>query len=835
MARTRKKIDWDVISKDMTPEGLQKSLLRNRTFDLCKDQYTATVHDDYFALALAIRDRLVEHWIKTQQSYHKNNVKRVYYLSLEFLMGRLLGTNIMNLGLWDVVQEALTDLDIDIDSLRDEESDAGLGNGGLGRLAACFLDSMATLGIPAHGYGIRYDYGIFHQKISNGFQVEFPDEWLSRGNPWEFARPEYAHKVHFYGRVEMRRDRNGELKVEWVDTDAVIAMPYDVPVPGYKSDVVNTLRLWSARSDTEFKLDYFNHGDYERAVYDKVFSENISKVLYPNDVMIQGKELRLKQEYFFTAASIADILRRYKVENHDLRLFPDKVAIQLNDTHPALAIPELLRVLIDEESLGWDTAWQIVVNTFAYTNHTVLPEALESWPVDLFERLFPRHMQIIYEINYRFLKEVAMLHPGDCARSQRMSIIEESNPKKVRMAYLSIIGSHSVNGVSELHSEIIKESLFKDFYEFCPEKFNNKTNGVTQRRWLQKSNLRLSDLITRTIGSEWITNFSHIKDIAPHAKNTAFQDEWAAIKAQNKKTLSDYIHTTMGIRTNPDSLFDVQVKRIHEYKRQLMFALYTIAEYLQVKSNPQYQGVPRTFIFGGKAAPGYSMAKLIIKFINNIADIVNNDKSTRDALQVVFLENYRVSLAEKIFPASDLSEQISTAGKEASGTGCMKFMINGALTIGTLDGANIEIVREVGAENAFMFGLDAATIVRMQREGYNPQSFIDRSPILSEVIHLIQNNFFSQGTPGLFDPIVQHLRHSDSYFICADFDDYFNTQLRVSAEYKDQRKWIEKSILNVALSGKFSSDRTIAEYNNDIWHAGGNIELMNNILSKTGK
>lgn len=808
---------WLIIYKDMTKKGIQLSFQVNREYTLAKDQYTATAYDNYLALSIAIRDRLVERWIMTQQDYHKKNKKRVYYLSMEFLIGRLLGNYILNLTLAKEVKEAMEELGFDLEELRDQEVDAGLGNGGLGRLAACFLDSMATLGIPAHGYGIRYDYGIFTQKIENGCQVERPDEWLRLGNPWEFARPEYAVKVHFYGQTRSYHDREGKLVMEWIDTNDILAMPYDIPVLGYKNDVVNTLRLWSARSSEEFDFEYFNDGDYEKAVYQKMFSENISKVLYPNDGVSQGRELRLKQEYFFTAASIADIIRRFKVENKDLRTLPEKAVIQLNDTHPALGIVELMRILIDYEQLDWDTAWDIVNRTFAYTNHTLMPEALESWTVNLFEKLLPRHLQIIYEMNLRFLKEVAMHFPGDNDRLARMSIIEESNPKRIRMANLCIIASFSVNGVSELHSDLLKTHLFKDFYEFTPEKFNNKTNGITQRRWLLKANTRLADLITSTIGSGWVTQLNQLEQLLPLVHQKDFLKKWQDIKAQNKKNLANYIKKSLGMMINPDSLFDVQIKRIHEYKRQLLFAFYVIFEYLRLKHEPGKFIQPRTFIFGGKAAPGYYMAKLIIKFINNVAEVINHDRGIRDVIKVVFLENYRVSLAEKIFPASDLSEQISTAGTEASGTGNMKFMLNGALTIGTLDGANIEIAQEVGPENIFIFGLKAQEVEALKFRGYHPQEYINNSPVLKEIFHLMRSNFFSPSEQGLFNPIIQLLTEHDPFLICADFESYRQMQDVVGRNYQDKTAWTKKSIINSAKSGKFSSDRSIREYADEIW------------------
>ncbi|MCP4650793.1 MAG: glycogen/starch/alpha-glucan phosphorylase [PVC group bacterium] len=808
---------WVTIHKDMTKEGIQTSFQNNRVCTLGKDQYTSTQYDNFLSMAIAIRDRIMERWILTQQKYHKENRKRVYYLSLEFLIGRLMGNNMINLGLIEEATKAMQEMGFDIEEIRDQEHDAGLGNGGLGRLAACFLDSMATLGIPAHGYGIRYDYGIFKQKIINGHQVEQPDEWLRHGNPWEIARPEYTVEIKLYGRTQMYHDYKGKLCVRWSDTQNVQAVPYDMPIPGYGNDIVNTLRLWSARSTEEFDFEYFNDGDYEKAVYSKMFSENISKVLYPNDNSSQGRELRLKQEYFFTAASIADIIRRFKEENLYLKNLPDKVTIQLNDTHPALAIPELMRILIDKEHMDWDDAWDIVVQCFAYTNHTVMPEALECWSVALFGKVLPRHLQIIYEINARFLREVANEFPGDTDRLTRMSIIEEGTPKRIRMAFLSIVGSHSLNGVSELHSELLKTQLFKDFYEFCPEKFNNKTNGITQRRWLLKSNSRLSSLISEAIGNKWITNLHEMKKLLPLKDDRSFRNKWRSIKAANKEQFAEYIYKTNGVIINPHSIFDVQIKRIHEYKRQLLFGLYIIAQYLKLKRDPKSVDVPRTCIFGGKAAPGYYMAKLTIKFINNIANVINRDKSIKDKLRVVFLENYRVSLAEKIFPASDLSEQISTAGTEASGTGCMKFMVNGALTIGTLDGANIEMAREVGKENMFIFGLQAKQVEQLKIEGYSPCDYIEKAPMLKEIIHLIQSNFFSPVEQGIFEPIVRNLLDIDPFFVCADFDSYCAMQDQVSSVYRNTEEWTKRSIINVAKSGKFSSDRTIHQYAQEIW------------------
>ncbi len=816
--KTRKKDECDLKPKGMSKESLKYSFCENRAYRISKDKYSATMNDNFWATAFTVRDRVIERWIKTQQRYHKKNLKRVYYLSMEFLIGRLLGNYIYNLGVEKEMHRGLEELGFDMDEIRGQEIDAGLGNGGLGRLAACFLDSMATLGIPAHGYGIRFDYGIFHQKIKNGYQVEMPDEWLQYGgNPWEFARPEYAVKVKFYGKVVLDSDKNGKDVFKWVDTHDVLAVPYDIPIPGYKNNVVNTLRLWAARSTEDFDFDYFKHGDYEKAVHQKISSEVISKVLYPNDDISRGRELRLKQEYFLTAATIADIIRRFKSENGDLRSLPDKAAIQLNDTHPSLAIPELMRVLLDDYGFDWDSAWDVTSRTFAYTNHTLLPEALECWPVDMLQVLLPRHLQIIYEINARFLSDVASLYPGDNEKLRRMSIIEEGPVKRVRMAYLSIVGSYSVNGVSRLHTELLKNNMLKDFSDFYPGKFNNKTNGITQRRWLLKANPMLSDLINRTIGESWVKELDDLKNLLPYAKDENFLNEWIGVKRENKVALAKYIKDTTGIAVDVDAIFDVQVKRIHEYKRQMLFALYMISQYLIIKNDPNKFIYPRVFIVGGKAAPSYNMAKLSIKFINSIADVVNRDRSVSGKMKVLFLENYRVSLAEKIFPASDLSEQISMAGMEASGTGNMKFMLNGALTMGTLDGANIEIAELVGDGNIFIFGHKENEIVDIKKNGYDPKAYIEKSPLLKEVLELVVKNHFSAYDIGLFSPITDMLYNYDPYFVCGDFDSYIEAQEKASKEYLDKLSWAEKSVVNVAMSGKFSSDRTIREYASEIW------------------
>ena len=787
-------------------------------YSLAKDRYSATKLDAFRALALVVRDHLIERWLKTQRAYYDNDAKRVYYFSLEFLIGRTLGNSLVNLNLLEECHEAMHELGYSLEEISEKEWDAGLGNGGLGRLAACFLDSMATMGIPGYGYGIRYEYGIFFQKLIDGWQVETPDNWLRYGNPWEFPRPEHLYRVKFYGKVNQYRDGNCRLHTEWVDTEDVMAMAYDIPIPGYRTDTVNNLRLWEAKSTRAFDLEFFNSGDYIKAVEHKTETENISRVLYPSDKVRVGKELRLKQQYFFVSASLQDIIRRYKKTHRGFRQFPAKVAIQLNDTHPAIAIPELMRILMDEEGLGWVRAWDITTETFAYTNHTVMPEALEKWPVDLMEKLFPRHMQIIYEINHRFLENVKKSFPGDVERLERMSIIEERPERQVRMTHLAIIGSHSVNGVAALHTEILKERVFRDFYEMWPEKFQNKTNGITPRRWLKKSNPGLADLITERIGDGWVRDLTELRKILPYVEDESFRREWNAIKRANKERLASYISSKIGLEVDVDSMFDTQVKRMHEYKRQLLNLLHVVTMYNRIKDDPKADFVPRTVLFGGKAAPAYTMAKLIIKLINSVADVINSDPDCEGKLKCLFLSNYNVSLAELIIPATDLSEQISTAGTEASGTGNMKFALNGALTIGTLDGANIEIMEEVGEENIFIFGLTADEVERLQREGYNPMDYYNSDEELRRVIDMIAGGFFCHAEPDLFRPITDSLLyHGDRYLLLADYASYVRCQERVSELYRDRENWTRNSIINVANMGKFSSDRVIAEYARDIW------------------
>lgn len=779
---------------------------------------TSSALDKYTAVAFAVRDRMIDRWIKTQDEYYRSNPKRVYYFSLEFLMGRTLSNALINLNIDDVVKDAMDELGYSMDDIAEIEWDAGLGNGGLGRLAACFLDSMATLELPAYGYGIRYEFGMFKQSIVHQEQQETSDNWLRYGNPWEFCRAQDIHLVHFNGRVNRYKDAKGREKCKWVDTDTVVALPYDVPIPGYKTHTVNSLKLWASSSSREFNLTSFNSGDYIGAIIDKHQSEVISKVLYPNDKNYTGKELRLKQQYFMVSASLQDILSRLERCNDDISRLPEKVVIQLNDTHPSVAIPELMRILMDDYDMEWDQAWDITIRTFAYTNHTVLPEALEKWPVTLFENILPRQLEIIYEINQRFLDEISANYPGDFNRRSRMSIIEEGDPKNIRMAYLAIVGSFSVNGVAELHSNLLKSGIFKDFYEFYPNKFNNKTNGITPRRWLRHCNRPLAKLLTDRIGDSWVKNLNDIQKIETFAKDKTFQQQWNTVKFGNKKILADIIKDQCGITVNPETLFDVQVKRIHEYKRQLLNLLHVITIYNRIRSGKTEGITPRTVIFGGKAAPGYYRAKEIIHLINAVAHLVNTDRSVGDYLKVVFLPNYGVSLAEKVFPGSDLSEQISTAGMEASGTGNMKFSLNGALTIGTLDGANIEIMEEVGRENIFIFGHTEEELQNIRCKGYDPKSYYDNDDELKQVLDQIRDGYFSPQHRDMFAPIFNSLIYGgDSYCLLADYRQYIECQESVSELYKDHSEWTRKAILNVARMGKFSSDRVIQQYANEIW------------------
>ncbi len=801
---------------EMSVEGLKEDFAWHLRYSLAKGDTRATERDEYTAFAMAVRDRLVERWISTQEEYARQNTKRVYYMSLEFLIGRLLGNNVINLKADQLCREALKEYGIDWNSLRDYESDAGLGNGGLGRLAACYIDSMSTLNLAGMGYGLRYDYGIFRQKIVNGCQVEEPDHWLKNGYPWEMARPEYAQHVHFGGHVECRTE-GGRQQWYWVPAETVQGIPYDLPIVGYDK-AVNSLRLWSAKAVDDFDLADFDKGSYVEAVEQKVLAENLTKVLYPNDNTSQGKELRLRQQYFFVACSLRDILRRFRQTNDSWDALPDKVFIQLNDTHPTLVIPELMRILIDHEGLDWDKAWDLTRRSTGYTNHTILQEALEKWPVPMMERLLPRHLQIIYEINGRFLQEISSLYPGDIKKLQRMSLIDENGERYVRMANLCVVGTSSVNGVAELHTEILKKTLFKDFYELWPEKFHNVTNGITPRRWLLKANPSLSQLISESIGDSWITHLDDLKKLEKFSGDANFLAAMAKIKRSNKGQLANWTKKNLGIELNPDAIFDVQVKRLHEYKRQLMLAIYIVMFYNRLINNPKYDPVPRQFIFAAKAAPGYYMAKLIIRFIHGIAGVVNSNPKTRGKLSVAFLPDYRVSLAEKIMPASEVSEQISLAGMEASGTGNMKFMMNGALTLGTYDGANVEIHREVGDENMFLFGLRTEDVAKL-RPTYVSKDWYAKDPEIKAALDMIKANVFSLLEPGLFEPILRSLLdYNDYYMLLADLRSYSEAQDRVDAAYRDAKKWNRMSLVNVARSGFFSSDRSVMEYARDIWH-----------------
>ena len=801
---------------DMSVTGLKEDFAWHLRYSLAKGDTRVTDRDQYTAFANAVRDRIVERWISTQEEYGRQNTKRVYYMSLEFLIGRLLGNNVINLKADQLCHDALKEFGIDWNDLRDYESDAGLGNGGLGRLAACYLDSMSTLDLAGMGYGLRYDYGIFKQRIVNGGQVEEPDHWLKNGYPWEMVRPEYSQHVHFGGHVECLVE-NGRQKWVWVPAETVEGVPYDLPIVGY-CNAVNSLRLWSAKAVDDFNLEDFNRGSYVEAVEHKVLAENLTKVLYPNDNTTAGKELRLRQQYFFVACSLRDILRRYRRINKTWDALPDKVFIHLNDTHPTLVIPELMRILIDIEGLDWDKAWDLTRRSTGYTNHTILQEALEKWPVRMMERLLPRHLQIIYEINGRFLQQISSLYPGDVKKLQRMSLIDENGERYVRMANLCLVGTSSVNGVAKLHTKILREDLFKDFYELWPEKFHNVTNGITPRRWLLKANPALSQLITGRIGDGWITHLEQLKDLEKFTQDDGFLAEMARIKRANKEHLAKWSMENHGIALNPDAIFDVQVKRLHEYKRQLLLALYIIIFYNRLLNDPKFDPVPRNFIFAAKAAPGYYMAKLIIRLIHGIAGVVNSNPKARGKLSVAFLPDYRVSLAEKIMPASEVSEQISLAGMEASGTGNMKFMMNGALTLGTLDGANVEIHEEVGDDNMFLFGLKTEEVAKL-RPTYVSKDYYKKDPEIKAALDMIKQNVFSVLEPGLFDPILRSLLdYNDYYMLLADLRSYSEAQDRVDAAYRDAKKWNRMSLVNIARSGRFSSDRAVQEYCDEIWH-----------------
>ncbi|MGZ3423032.1 MAG: glycogen/starch/alpha-glucan phosphorylase [Polyangiales bacterium] len=807
----------------MDPVTLDRAITDHLRYTQSKTERSAHRYDWYVALAHTVRDRLVHRWIQTHEAHRKADAKRVYYLSAEFLPGRFLANNLINLGLYETAKAALAKYDLDLEDLLEQEVDPGLGNGGLGRLAACFMDSMVTLGFAGTGHGIRYEFGIFHQEIRDGRQVEHPDEWLKWGFPWEIARLDEAVTVGFGGHVDEYVDKNGRLRARWIPATQVVGVPHDTPIAGFGNDTVLTLRLWRARASEEFDLAVFNDGDYRKAVEEKAISESISKVLYPNDHSIEGKILRLKQQYFFSACAIHDIVLEYLRDHVTFDEFPEKVAIQLNDTHPVIAIGELMRVFLDDHGMTWERAWELTQKVFGYTNHTLLTEALERWPVSLFEQLLPRHLAIFYEINRRFLRQVIMRWPSDNAdRQRRMSLVQEpewGGEKQVRMANLAVVASHSINGVAALHSELVRTDLLRDFAELWPERFNNKTNGVTPRRWLLQANPLLARAITERIGEAWVTDLSQLSRLLPLAEDPAFRAEIRKIKRANKAVLAEYVKEHNGLDLDLDSLFDVQVKRLHEYKRQLLCTMHVIALYNRIKRDPGAPITPRTVLFGGKAAPGYAMAKMHIKLINDVAEVVNKDPDVAGKLRVAFLANYRVSLAEKIFPASDLSEQISTAGKEASGTGNMKFQMNGALTIGTLDGANIEIREEVGEDNFFLFGLTAQEVAELRRTGYRPSEYVAKSPELAGVIKLIDSGFFSPEQPSLYKDLVGGLLTQDPYLLCADFDAYVACQDRAARAYLDQDAWTKMAIFNIAKSGKFSSDRTILEYAREIWSA----------------
>jgi len=813
----------DTTDTKLTAASLTESLRHYARYTLGNTEKNLSCRELFDAASLAIREQLIDGMAGTEERHARNGAKRLYYLSMEFLMGRALGNSLYNLGLLDTCREALSNLGADLEEIRAVEPDAALGNGGLGRLAACFLDSLASLGYAGYGYGLLYEFGLFRQDLRNGRQVEKPDHWLAHGSPWLIERPEEACVIPIYGRIEHAVDALGNYNPMWLDWQVLIGVPSDLPVPGYGGVSVNYLRLYSARSSQDFDMQIFNEGDYLHAVEQKISSETISKILYPADTRLSGKELRLLQEYFLVACSLRDIFRRYRKAHGDgeLSSFPTRVAIQLNDTHPALTVAELMRIFVDEEQMLWDNAWALTQATLGYTNHTLLPEALEKWSVPLFERVLPRHLQIIYEINRRFLDLVASRWPGDSGRQMRMSVIEECEPKQVRMAHLAIVGSHSVNGVAKLHSDLVTTDLVPDFYELWPEKFNNKTNGVTPRRWLLKANPGLAGLISKTIGDNWITDLDKLRGLEPYADDPGFKKSFIDIKRANKLLLAEKIWSTNRIRVDPAALFDVQVKRIHEYKRQLLNVLHMISLYLSIVEDGEELAAPRVFLFAGKAAPGYWIAKQVIRLICCVADRINGDARVRGQIKVAFMPDYRVSLAERIIPAADLSEQISTAGMEASGTGNMKLSMNGALTIGTMDGANIEIMEEVGAENIYIFGLLTSEVLEMRQNGYRPVDIYERSERVQRVMDAISSGMFNPDEPYLFAWVRELLLDKqDNYFHLADLDSYAEAQKRVAADFAHPDIWARKAVLNVARIGKFSSDRTIREYARDIWGLG---------------
>jgi len=801
----------------LSKEALKRAFLDNLFYVQGKFPGLATRADYYLAFAHVVRDRLLQRWVSTAAEYTKSGARTVAYLSAEFLMGPHLGNNLVNLGILKQARQAMTELGLDFDDLLDEEVEPGLGNGGLGRLAACFLDSMATLELPSLGYGIRYEFGILHQAIEDGWQVEKTDRWLRHGNPWELVRPEWTVQVGFGGHTERQRGPDGRERVVWVPAKVANGVPYDTPILGYRTHTCNTLRLFRAEAPEGFDLERFNRGDYWGAVNLKIVAENLTKVLYPNDESIQGKELRLEQQYFFVSCALQDMLRIMRTQKLPLSTFHEKFAVQLNDTHPAIAVAELMRLLVDEQGLAWAEAWEITRRTLSYTNHTLLPEALERWPLELFGRVLPRHLEIIYDINAAFLDEVRRRFPGDHDAVARLSLIDEQHGRFVRMAHLACVGGHAINGVARLHTELLQRDVLHDFHAMWPEKFSNKTNGVTPRRFVALSNPRLSALITEAIGDGWVRELEQLRWLEPMADDAAFRAEWRDIKLENKRVLAAQLRRRTGIATDPRSIFDIQVKRIHEYKRQHLAVLNIVDLYRQLREDPSLEVAPRTFVFGGKAAPGYRMAKLIIKLINSVAAVVNDDPAARGLLKVVFLPNFNVSVGHHVYPAADVSEQISTAGKEASGTGNMKFTMNGALTVGTLDGANIEIREAVGAENFFLFGKTVEEVQAIWRDGYSPRALYESNPRLRAALDLIGSGHFSDGDPWLFRPLLDNLLHHDPYLLLADFDDYVDCQAKVDATYRDPELWTRMSILNTARSGSFSSDRTIAEYAADIW------------------
>ncbi len=798
-------------------EALRASFLSHLTRTVGRLLEFSTDLERYHALAHVVRDQVMDDWIRTLQSYREGNVRVVSYLSAEFLLGPHLMNGLLNLGITEACAKALESLGIDLQTLAEQEPEPGLGNGGLGRLAACYMDSMSTLGVPAIGYGLRYEFGIFRQELRDGWQVEHSDKWLQFGNPWEIPVSDASCQVPFGGRTETFKDENGKLRWRWLPDHTVMGVPYDTPIPGFRNAVVNRLRLWKAEAIDSFDFAAFNTGDYMGAVRSKMSSETISKVLYPNDETAGGKRLRLMQQYFFTSCSLQDMLRLHLLAHPQVHNFATKWTVQLNDTHPSIGIAELMRLLIDEHDLEWDEAWSITSQTFGYTNHTLLPEALERWPLQLFSDLLPRHIEIIYELNAKFLRDMAQRFPNDPERLARMSIIGEEGEKTVRMANLAVVGSKAVNGVAKLHTELLEEDTLHDFYEAFPERFSNKTNGVTPRRWLMLSNAPLTSLLDDSIGQGWHTDPTELCGLERFLDDQEFAKQWRKRQEDAKGRLSDFVKGTMNMRLDPASMFDAQVKRIHEYKRQHLNALHILALYCQIKSGAVKNPTPRTFLFGGKAAPGYVMAKLIIKLICSVADLVNNDPATRDILRVIFIPDYSVSLGQRIYPTADLSEQISTAGKEASGTGCMKFMMNGAVAIGTLDGANIEIRDAVGEENFFLFGLTAPEIGKLKTGGYRPREYYERDPLLREIIDGLSNGSFSRGDRELFQPLVNELLTRDTYMVLADFRAYIDTQAEAGSAFQDAARWTRMSILNTARSGVFSSDRAIRQYCQDIW------------------